>query len=70
MKKILFSAFVLAAVVTLSSCRNEAEKTEEVTTIEETTETPVVEEAKEVALETTVEVVDTTNTIVEKVENK
>ncbi len=68
MKKILFSAFLLAAVVSLSSCRNEAEKTEEVTTIEETTETPVVEETKEMAIETTVEVVDSTKTIVEKVE--
>ncbi|WP_432411002.1 hypothetical protein [Rasiella sp. SM2506] len=66
MKKILFSAFALAAVVTLSSCRNEAEKTE--VTIEETTETPVVEETKEMALETAVEVADSTKTIVEKVE--
>ena len=68
MKKILFSAFLVATVVTFSSCRNEAEKTEEVTIIEETTETPVVEETKEIALEATLEVVDTTKTIVEKVE--
>ncbi len=68
MKKILFSAFVLAAVVTISSCRNEAGKTEEVTTVEETTEIPVVEEPKEMALETTVQTVDSTKTIVEKVE--
>tara|TARA_A100000171_G_C2137797_1_gene151805 strand:- start:3590 stop:3799 length:210 start_codon:yes stop_codon:yes gene_type:complete len=68
MKKILFSIFALAAVVTLSSCRNEAEKTEEVTITEETTITPVIEETKEMALETTIEVADSTKTIVEKVE--
>tara|TARA_R100000935_G_scaffold198_1_gene569 strand:- start:25342 stop:25551 length:210 start_codon:yes stop_codon:yes gene_type:complete len=68
MKKILFSIFALAAVVTLSSCRNEAEKTEEVTITEETSITPVIEETKEMALETTVEVADSTKTIVEKVE--
>lgn len=68
MKKIIFSALVFVAVVTLNSCREKAETTEETTAVEETVETTIVEEAKEMALETTLEVADTTETVVEKIE--
>tara|TARA_R110002049_G_C8758037_1_gene528635 strand:+ start:94 stop:303 length:210 start_codon:yes stop_codon:yes gene_type:complete len=67
MKKVIFSALALVLMVSVSSCRNTEEKTEEVTTIEETVETPKIEEAEETALETNVEVTDTTATIVNEV---
>jgi len=68
MKKVIFSAIALVVLVSISSCRNTEEKTEEVTTIEEVIETPIVEETEDTALETIEEVTDSTTTVVKGVQ--
>jgi hypothetical protein len=69
MKKILFSAFALFLMVSFSSCRETTEeKTEETTVIEETVETTETREASEMAIDTTAEVVDSTQAAVKEIQ--